>query len=78
MKGCIMGRYYHTDIADYLACLRRAAERGEMFQIISHDIAPEPNGISMRTEWLEALLKTASELGLPVLNYDELSALPAS
>ena len=72
MKGCIMGRNYHTNIDEYIACLRRAAARGEMFQIISHDIAPEPNGISMRTEWLEKLLATANELGLPVLSYDEL------
>lgn len=64
VRNVIMGPFYHTDIEDYVRALRRAGERGEMLSVVSHGIKPEPNGISMRTEWLERLLSEADEAGV--------------
>ena len=66
VRNVIMGPSYHTDIEDYVRALRRAGERGEMLSVVSHGIKPEPNGISMRTAWLERLLSEADEAGVIV------------
>ena len=68
----IMGEAYHTDIEDILACIRRAAERKEVFVVTSHGIAPDAKDIHMKTEWLEKMLAAAKAHGLPVLGFDEL------
>ena len=62
----IMGRYYHTDIEDISRAVRRAGARAETLSIVSHGIAPSPNGISMKTEWLERLLAEANDSGVVV------------
>jgi len=72
MKGVIVGEAYNTRIDDIVACVRRAAANDELFQIISHDIAPDARSINMKTEWLEAILKTAQELNVHVISYDRL------
>ncbi len=68
----IAGEAYHTDIDDILKCIRRAAERREVFVLTSHGIRPGATGISMKTEWLERILATAKECGVAVLGFDEL------
>ena len=66
IANVIMGASYHTDIEDILAAMARCGERAELLSIVSHGIAPEPNGISMRTEWLERMLSSAARLGVVV------------
>ena len=66
IANVIMGASYHTDIEDILAAMARCGERAELLSIVSHGIAPEPNGISMRTEWLERMLSSAAHLGVVV------------
>ena len=68
----IAGEAYHTDIEDVLACIRRCAERNEVFVLTSHGIAPDAKHINMKTEWLERILATAKECGVPCLGFDEL------
>ena len=72
MDGVLVGRFYNTDVAEIAAFLKRAAERRATVSLISHDIADEPTGIGMRTEWLEEILETASSEGLEIVGYDEL------
>ncbi len=68
----IAGESYHTDIEDILKCIRRCAERKEVFVLTSHGIHPGAKGISMKTEWLECILATAKECCVAVLGFDEL------
>ena len=68
----IVGEAYHTDIGEICDCLRRAAKNREVISITSHGISPDAKHINMKTEWLEAILKTAKELDLQVLGFDEL------
>jgi len=69
----IAGEAYHTDIEDILKCIRRAAERKEVFVLTSHGIHPGAKGISMKTEWLERILATAKECGVAMVGFDELN-----
>lgn len=62
----IMGENYHTDIEDIMCAVRRAGERAEALSIVSHGIAPDAKGISMKTEWLERMLSEASGCGVVV------------
>ncbi len=68
----IMGEAYRTDIEDILQCIRRAAERHEVFAVTSHGIHADAKRIHMKTEWLEKMLETAKECGVSVLGFDEL------
>ena len=68
----IAGEAYHTDIEDILKCIRRCAERQEVFVLTSHGIHPNAKGISMKTEWLERILATAKECGVAVIGFDEI------
>ncbi len=68
----ILGSAYHTDIDEFVACIRRIAKRNEVFIITSHDVSANPKPIGMKTEWLEKLLATAIECGVAVLGFDEL------
>ena len=68
----IAGEAYHTDIEDILKCVRRCAERNEAFVLTSHGIHPAAKHIHMKTEWLERILATAKECGVPCLGFDEL------
>ena len=68
----IAGEAYHTDIEDILKCIRRCAERNEVFVLTSHGIHPAAKDIHMKTEWLERILATASECGVQCLGFDEL------
>ena len=72
MRGVTVGEAYNTRIDDILACVRRAAANDELFQIISHGIAPGAKHIHMKTEWLEAILRTARELNVHVIAFDQL------
>jgi len=66
IRNVIMGDSYHTDIEDYMRAMRRAGENGEAISVVSHGIAPNANGISMKTEWLERMLSEADEAGVVV------------
>jgi len=68
----IAGEAYHTDIDDILKCIRRAAERKEVFVLTSHGILPDAKGISMKTEWLESIHATAKKCGVRAVGFDEL------
>lgn len=68
----IVGEAYHTDINEICDCLRRVAKNREVISITSHGIHPDAKHIHMKTEWLETILKTAKELDLDVLGFDEL------
>ena len=68
----IAGEAYHTDIEDILACIRRAAERKEVFVLTSHGIRPDAKGINLKTEWLERILVTAKGCGVAAIGFDEL------
>ena len=59
----IAGEAYHTDVEDILKCIRRAAERKEVFVLASH---------GMKTEWIERILATAKECGVAMVGFDEL------
>ena len=72
IRTITVGEAYHTDIGEILACLKRAAERKEVFAITSHGIKPGAKDIHMKTEWLEAILEFAKELDLRVIGFDEL------
>lgn len=72
IKGAVIGEAYHTKIEDVLKCLERAAKRQEVVEFTSHGIHRDAKGIHMKTEWLEAILAKAQELGLEVLAFDEL------
>ena len=54
------------DYTDILRAMERAGERGEALFIVSHGIARDAKGISMKTEWLERMLSSANDLGLLV------------
>ena len=71
LDTAIAGEAYHTDIADLCACLRRCADRNEVFVLTSHGIHPDAKHIHMKTEWLERILATAREYGVAVLGFDE-------
>ena len=62
----IMGKCYHTDIEDISRAMRRAGERAETVSIVSHGLSSSPNGISMKTEWLERMLSEANDSGVVV------------
>ena len=66
IANVIMGESYHTDIADILASMKRAGERGELLSIVSHGIAPDAKRINMKTEWLERMLAAANDFGVIV------------
>lgn len=68
----LVGEAYNTDIEDILKCVRRCAERNEVFVLTSHGIAPDVKNINMKTEWLERILATAKECGVAVIGFDEL------
>lgn len=66
VPNVIMGEAYHTDIEDIMRAIARAGERGEALFLVSHGIAPNAKGISMKTEWLERILSSAADLGVLV------------
>ena len=66
IANVIMGESYHTDIDDILRAIARCGERAELLSIVSHGIATDAKGISMKTEWLERMLAAANDLGVIV------------
>ena len=72
LDTALVGESYNTDIEDILKCVRRCAERNEVFVLTSQGIAPDAKDINMKTEWLERILATAKESGVAVIGFDEL------
>ena len=66
VPNVIMGEAYHTDIEDIMRAIARTGERAEALFLVSHGIAPDAKGISMKTEWLERILSSANDLGVVV------------
>jgi hypothetical protein len=59
-------------VDDLLKGIRRAASNNETMVLYSHDIQKKPSGIGMKTEWLEAILKAASEEGMAIVGFNDL------
>lgn len=72
MRGVGIGPFYNTDIDDLVKGIRRAAANNETMVLYSHDIQKSPTGIGMKTEWLEAILKAASEEGMDIVGFNDL------
>ncbi len=72
MRGFGIGEYYHTNIEEVLAAVRRAAERNEVLTIFSHSIQPGAKGVHMPTETLEVILRECQRLGVKAVGFDEL------
>ena len=72
VEGLGVGAHYKTDIEKVCALIRRLAKEDLALVIYSHDIAPEPSKIGMRTEWLGKILATAEENHVAVKGFGEL------
>ena len=72
LDTAIAGELCQTDVEDILKCIRRCAERKEVFVLSSRGIRHDAQGIQLKTEWLEHILATAKECGVVVLGFDEL------
>ena len=72
MGGAGIGSFYSTVLEDNLAVLRKASEKEQVVVFFSHDISDTPSRIGTSNEILEAMLKTASELGLAIVGLDDL------
>jgi len=72
LEGIGIGESYRTDIDEIIACINRAADRDEVLVTYSHDIRPDAKTISMKTEWLECILKAAQTRGMRVIGFDEI------
>ena len=72
LGGIILGEAYNTDIADVVACVKRAGARKETLVLSSHGIHPDAKGINLKTEWLEQILAAAQEADVSVFGFDEL------
>ena len=72
ISGAVIGEAYQTKMDEVFKCLERAAKNREVVEFTSHGISSDAKGINMKTEWLEAILAKAQELGLEVLSFDEL------
>jgi len=66
ISNVILGESYHTDIEDVLRAMNRAGSRAELLSLVSHGIAPDAKGISLKTEWLERILSAADASGVVV------------
>ena len=72
MGGAGIGSYYETDPEQLKGAIIRAAKENKIVTFFSHGISDNPNFISISTEWLELILKTAQEHGVKVIGFDEL------
>ena len=72
LGGIILGEAYNTDIADVVACVKRAGARKETIVLSSHGIHPGAKGIHLKTEWLEQILAAAQEADVSVFGFDEI------
>ena len=72
MGGAGIGSYYETDPKQLKGAIIRAAKENKIVIFFSHGISDNPNFISISTEWLELILKTAQEHGVKVIGFDEL------
>ena len=72
MGGAGIGTYYNTVLEDNLAVLRKAHDAEQVVVFFSHDISATPSRIGTSNAVLEAMLKTANELGMAIVGFDEL------
>ena len=72
MGGAGIGTYYNTVLEDNLDALRKAHDAEQVVVFFSHDISAAPSRIGTSNAVLEAMLKTANELGMAIVGFDEL------
>ena len=72
MGGAGIGTYYNTVLEDNLAALRKAHDGEQVVVFFSHDISATPSKIGTSNAVLEAMLKTANELGMAIVGFDDL------
>ena len=72
MSGAGIGSYYESKPEELKGAVIRAAKENKIVTFFSHGISDNPNHISISTEWLEMILKTAQEHGVKVTGFDEL------
>ena len=75
LGGAGIGKYYKSDVNKLKQLLRHAAETGTLVVFFSHNIYPKATGVSMPTEMLEELLKTAVSLKMKIVGINELKTL---
>ena len=72
MRGIGLGEYYHTQVADVLAAIDRAADTDTCLTFFSHGIAPGAKHVNMPTELLTAILEHGRERGCEFVGFDDL------
>ncbi len=72
LQGKGIGKYYNSDLNEIKKLLDHAAETNSMIAFFSHDIFPDAPRIHMPTEWLEELLKHASERKMRIIGANEI------
>lgn len=75
MRGNGIGDYYATTTDNLDKALECASLENKLLVFFSHGISPDAQGVHMKTAQLEHCLKTASDLGLVVAGFDDLSAI---
>lgn len=75
LGGAGIGKYYKSDVNNLKKLLHHAAETGTLVVFFSHNIYPKATGVSMPSEMLEELLKTASSLKMKIVGINELKNL---
>lgn len=66
ISNVILGSFYHTDLDDVQRAIDRAGLCAERLSLVSHDISPAADGISIKTDWLERILAHAADAGVVV------------
>lgn len=75
LGGGGIGTYYKSDVNALKKLLKKAAVNNKMIVFFSHDISPGAKHVHMPSEWLEELLKYASELKMKIIGIDEIPRL---
>ena len=72
LQGKGIGKFYNSDLNELKKLLDHAADTNSMIAFFSHDIFPDAPRIHMPNEWLEELLKHASERKMRIIGADEI------
>lgn len=72
LGGCGIGKYYLSTRENLDAALKKAARENKLIVFFSHGISPGATGVHMPLDLLEHLLKTASELKMEIIGFDQL------
>lgn len=75
LGGGGIGVFYKSKLEELKSRLDNAKATNTVIVFFSHNIAPGAKHIHMPCDMLEALLAHAENIGLPVIGFDQLSAL---